>query len=563
MPGAPVNGYHVARQFLTGIDGESPPRPQGKPAAVLETTRYLAAATQVDTKYAANVAGRVFGEPLRALAPGYGTDTPVVAMWALKALRTRQERDLALVAALILQAFFITLAIIVSPWLLIALPPLLAMAWAAVAWEYWERIHHCIVGQMLRDRFDPAKAPSPRRPGERERLRELAQRKDGNLVVFSGPSAFVGTGDIAYSERMLFDIGAAPGQRSETHGRKGGNFTSHDIHLAIIDAFSSARGLGRSLENIEVRERLFVDGRHVQDDTRLLPDPLRPPCTTVGDDLLAAAAACPSRDSRSYVCVEIPGWQGQLVVTLFARAVYTGRSLFVEWTFRVLPPLRDAFLGIDSRFEYPLYQQVLNSLAASAGATVPALACSPVTALRPVLRPYAARIRHSRLKYAIEHGYVFDYGARRSIREDASSRKSTGSFLARDETMYMLLAQQTLLQAVRGFLSERGVDLETFNKQAQVIFDNSIHIGDISDSSAIAVGTDSAASLRTIREGNDEQRSSQSQHQGRESHADCRGRYRTGCPGIGSAAAGGRRRPYRGDAGCARQPDRRARRRTQ
>jgi hypothetical protein len=495
--------------------------PQSRAAASRETTRYLAAATQVDTKYAANVARRVFGEPLRALAPGYGIDVAVVASWALAALRTRAARDGFLAVVFFLQLLFAALAVMTSPWLLIALPLLLAVAWAAVSWEHWERVHRRIAGHLLRDRFEPGNAPAPRRADERERLEALAARQDGNLVVFSGRSAFVGTGKTAYSRRILFDISYSPGNAArdpenenpadedpETGaGERSGleqDFTSHDIHLAIVEAFSTASGLGKSLENISVSERLFVNGRHVRPGSQLLPDPVRPPATRVAGGLLAAAADNPSQDFRSYVCVEMPGWQGQLVVTLFARAVYTGRSLFVEWTFQVLPPLRDMFLQIDDLFEYPRRQQALKSLAAGARATIPALAGSPVTAVSLALRPFAAKARSRRLRYAIRHGYVFDYGAVRSIREDASGGQGRHFLLARDETMYMLLAQQTLLQAVRGFLRDHGVDLENFDRQAQVIFDNSIHIGDITGSTGVAVGTGAAAGVTGTREAGSE-----------------------------------------------------------
>lgn len=531
---APFNGHQLTVGFLPFRTGrEATHRPgreathpagrdtssrQARAAASWETTRYLAAATQVDTKYAANVVQRIFGEPLRALAPGYGIDVAVVAMWALKALRTRAARDLLLAVVLGFQVLSTTLAITLSPWFLTALPPLFAAAWATVSWEYWERVHHCVIGQLLRDRFNPENAPVPRRARERERLREIAERKDGNLVVFSGSSAFVGTGSTTYNQRILFDISFASEQDRERAERKGRDFTSHDIHLAIVDAFNKAHGLGKSLEDITVRERLFVGGRYVQTDKRLLPDPLRPPCATIDEDLLASAAAnpphnsrsCPSHNSRNYVCVELPGWQGQLVVTLFARAVYTGRSLFVEWTFQVLPPLREAFLRIDSRFEHPRYQQALLSLAAGLGATLPALLCSPATALRPILQSCSSSIRLKRLDYAISHGYVFDYGAKRSIREDASSRTSSNFLLASDEDMYMLLAQQTLLQAVREFLKNHGIDLEKFDKQAQVIFDNSIHIGDIRNSSAIAVGVNSSANSTVRPEGGNEQQNTRS-----------------------------------------------------
>ena len=105
------------------------------------------------------------------------------------------------------------------------------------------------------------------------------------------------------------------------------------------------------------------------------------------------------------------------------------------------------------------------------------------------------RRRQSRYAYAIERGYLFDYGAVRSIREDASGSQRHHYFLARDEGMYVLLAQQTLVQTVGEFLTDHGVDLGQFNAQVQVIFDQSIKIGDISGSSGIAIGKDSTATV--------------------------------------------------------------------
>jgi len=219
------------------------------------------------------------------------------------------------------------------------------------------------------------------------------------------------------------------------------------------------------------------------------------PTAMVDRDLLTAAAEHPSPEARTYVCVEMPGWQGQLVVTLFARAVYTGNSLFVEWTFRVLPPLKREFLHIDELYELPRRYQLRNSLHSGLRGLVPALFCSPIRAMRPRVRQYLERRRRKRLCYAIEHGYVFDYGALRSIREDACGKQRGHYFLARDETMYVLLAQQTLIQAVRNFLSESGIELAQFDKQAQVIFDQSIHIGDITGSTGISVGKNSSAAV--------------------------------------------------------------------
>lgn len=95
----------------------------------------------------------------------------------------------------------------------------------------------------------------------------------------------------------------------------------------------------------------------------------------------------------------------------------------------------------------------------------------------------------------IERGYVFDYGAENSIREDACGSQRHHYFLARDETMYILLAQQTLIRAVGTFLDEHGVDLGQFDDQVKIILDKSINVGNISNSLGVVVGDNSSAKI--------------------------------------------------------------------
>ncbi|HTX25995.1 MAG TPA: hypothetical protein VME19_03120 [Streptosporangiaceae bacterium] len=489
-----ANGRRPAGQLpnghaagLTGAlrAGESPDR---------EATRYLSAATQIDIKYAENVVDRVVNERLRALAPTFGVDVPVVAKWAIKAVRTRAVRDNLLTAILMLQLLLTVIVILWWDWAWTFIALLLIAAWLAVSWDYRERMHQIVRGKMLRDRFDPAEAPSPYRQPDVERLHEIAKRRDGNLAVFSGHSAFIGSGAPVYGQRLLLDI--MGGKEPDTGtARKPDPFTSYDLHLAIIDAFGRERGLAKSLDNVRVYERLFVNGLHVQNNEQLLPNRLQAPPTSVDNRLLQAAAVRPSPEARTYVCVEMPGWQGQLVVTLFIRAVYAGDSLYVEYVFRALRPIRREFLLIDSLYDYSRFGQLKDSLRHGLWELIPALLASPGQVLGSRRRRGKTRREQSWSIHAIERGYVFDYGASRSIREYASGGQRQHYFLARDETMYLLLAQQTLIQAVRKFLSDHGIDLSQFDAQVKIIFDKSIHIGDIKDSTGVAVGDSASATV--------------------------------------------------------------------
>lgn len=464
-----------------------------------EATRYLSAATQVDIGYARNVVDKVMNERFRALVPTFGVDVPVVAMWAINALRRRALRDYILAALLAALLSFLALLFL---WVWMFIPVLLVIiaAWLAVSWEHWERIHNVVIAKMLRNRFDPDGAPPPPRDADRARLREVEKRRDGNLVVFSGHSAFIGTGKTVYHRRLVLDVSRGK-ENKEGVRQDPDRFTSQDLHNALIKAFDREVGLAKNLRNITVYERLFVNGLHIQNNGQLLPDPLCAPPTSVGRGLLSAAALQPSPEARTYVCVEMPGWQGQLVVTLFVRAVYAGGSLFVEYTFRVLPPLKTDFLAIDRLYEQSLRRQVLSSLRSGLVATAPALVKSPARSIVSYRRPRQRRRYQSQQSHAIRMGYVFDYGAQRSIREDACGIHRHHYFLARDETMYILLAQQTLIRTVGNFLDDHGVDLGQFDEQIKVILDKSINIGDIRESSGIVIGDNSSATVNDSSKG--------------------------------------------------------------
>ena len=490
-----INGHDLSLNALTDgltattVLGESPDR---------EATRYLSAATQVDIGYAYFVVEKVIYEPFRALAPTFGVSVPVVAKWAIKALRARARRDFA-VSALLLVFVLASILTLQLPLILILLPVLLLATWLIVSWEHWERIHNTVIGKMLRDRFNPREAPEPRQEAHRQRLQEVEKRRDGNLVVFSGHSAFIGSGDRLYFQKILLDVSRGTEKKDGTR-KKPKPFDSQDLHAALVEAFDSKNGLGKRLNNLRAYERLFVNGLNIQ-GTELFErsDSLHSPPTSVDRKFLAEAARNPTPEARTYVCVEMTGWKGQLVVTLFVRAVHTGDSLYIEWTFRVLPPLRRIFLLIDDLYEQSRWRQVRMSLRFGLQEMIPALVTSPFNAVSAYRRPYIAMRREFRQADRINRGYVFDYGAEQSIRERACGRQRQHYFLARDEHMYVLLAQQKLTQAVGEFLSKHDVALVEFESQAKTIFNQTLNVtnvGDIKGSTGVVIGDRSKANVR-------------------------------------------------------------------
>ena len=113
-----------------------------------EATRYLAAATQLDLKYARSVVRQIIGEPFRAVAPAAGADVAVVTRWALAALRRRALRDAVLTCLLI---GGVTTA--VGAWTWIPIVVMAALAVFVVAYEQWVRDAKILARLMLRGRF--------------------------------------------------------------------------------------------------------------------------------------------------------------------------------------------------------------------------------------------------------------------------------------------------------------------------------------------------------------------------------------------------------------------------
>jgi hypothetical protein len=446
-----------------------------------EATRYLAAATQLDLKYARLVASKIIGEPFRAVAPATGADVVVVTRWALAALRRRAQRDIALTCLLIAGV-----AVAVSTGTLTPIVIMAALAVFVVAYERWVRDVKIIAHKMLRGRFRAHDAPPSPNQRTEKRLAVVRKQQNGNLVVFRGRSPFVGSGEDYFRNHIVLDV--ALGKKKNGKRQPPIPFSTPELHKALETALK-----GMEFPDIRVGQRLYVNGKHVNSDPRLLPHKLGPPATYASADLLRDGCN-PASEARTYVCAEIGGWKGQLVVSLFARAVQTRGSLQVEWVFRVLPPLHTNMLLVDRRYELPVVAQIPKAMATGVLWFVPALISAPVTLARYAALPFIEMARTLGQSYRIRRGYVFNYGSPRSIRENPISHRRPHDFVARDGLTFVVLAQHTLLRALKKFLKAHKVDMKPFASQERVINKiNSYNIDKI-NAQNVAVGNKPHAS---------------------------------------------------------------------
>jgi hypothetical protein len=95
---------------------------------------------------------------------------------------------------------------------------------------------------------------------------------------------------------------------------------------------------------------------------------------------------------------------------------------------------------IDRLYEQPVTRQFTREMASGLLGFGPALVWAPVTFARYVALPLTEMARMKSQSYRIRHGYVFNYGALRSIREDPINYRRAHNFVKEDQLTFIMLA---------------------------------------------------------------------------------------------------------------------------
>src|SRR5438876_494970 len=224
----------------------------------------------MNLRYARFVVSQIIGEPFRAVAPAAGADVVVVTRWALAALRRRAWRDAALTGLLATG-----LVASIWDWTWIPVAVVAALAISVVAYEQWVRDVKVLARLMLRGRFRARHAPSSRSQRVEDRLAVVQQQQNGNLVVFRGRSAFIGSGQKVVHDRIVVNV--ALGKKGKGGKRqKPVPFSTLNLHQALETALkpwlSLNCGSGSSCTST-ASTSLLISGSFPSHSGRLRPMP--------------------------------------------------------------------------------------------------------------------------------------------------------------------------------------------------------------------------------------------------------------------------------------------------
>jgi hypothetical protein len=180
---------------------------------------------------------------------------------------------------------------------------------------------------------------------------------------------------------------------------------------------------------------------------------------------------------RLYTEIKVESWNGQVILSAFVRFWRSAEYLFVETTYRVLPPLKIDYRRIDSMNPRPTLRQLFQRILLPSALQVPLCSLqAPLGVVRgATLRIARARREHLTMQ-AIRENRLFNYGAERTVRESGSGRRYSTYFQWLDVERFTKVIDRHLLDTIRFFLEEKGVDVGELRLRMRSIFGTGVMV---------------------------------------------------------------------------------------
>lgn len=439
-----------------------------------DATRYLCAATHLDSRFGDRVVEHLVERDFAAIPSSPGVDLGEIARHALLAQRRHRIRDALLVAAWVL----LVVGLLVGHIAVVVISIL--VAWLIVLIESLIATYGVVARQLGPN---AARSDAHRRDAELDRAALSDLSTEGNVTVYGGYNPFVGSG-VALNAWSFVVRTTQPAE-----GRQVEPFTSLDIHDRVIDHVRSM-----DLDGLNIEDRVFVDGRAIHDDRRFLSQPVARPYTRVDPALVRYVLAHPEVRARTYICVRAAGWNDQLVLSTFVRFVVSQDAMFVELSHSLLTPVLERYQEADRLLPQPTFRQVLTLMGRSVTGLLRLGPLAPIALWRTAAAPVTRERRRSRERREITSGLRYNYGPAMSPREELADPRYQRYFQELDKDYYLKMVEQRVLEGVVDFLEAKGVDISDLVERQTTILNQGVYVsGGTVNATNIAAGTEAKA----------------------------------------------------------------------
>ena len=522
-------------------------------------TRYLCVGGELDEAFARRVIGELIDEQFRVVAPSYGVDVVPVAQHCLKAQRRRAIRDAALTALLlgelVLAPLPAAVAILLAAWARWAfrLAPrgiggvavvlaVVAFAVATVAWfQYgdellatpagpalrvsglervgaflislpaiavlaglinfieWHTARMLVGAQLRADSFEPNAMAATLSPRVRRRLEVIRREQYRQVTVYhsSAEFPFVGAGQVLRDSMWSFALDlhrkadALLGGPQEISPFEPMDLYTHVEHrlLALRDP-----GLGQAycLPDLAISDEVFVSGLTGWDS---MPAPVRLARVPITREEIVAITNVPVGLFRHFKCLRVESWGGELVISVFLHFATQGRTLYVEFTPCLLPPILPEYHLVDA-WPFPTWEERWQAAGDALGRGVSMLLTAPGRLIGSQRLAADAGRRARDIQRRASRGQIFDLGARVSVRELGATPEPDHYFQWLDARKYLRTLEVQILNGITEFLESRGIDTsELHARQATILNTGTFMPGATIQGQAIAIGKAPTASV--------------------------------------------------------------------
>lgn len=487
-PGPPADDTLVDNGGDDGYDGlygtwqfPGPPTPPPFTLPDDVVTRLLCTTAHLKGGFADQVLAEMVEPNHRAMAPNWNIDAIALARHANQAAGRRTARDLWLLLVFVLAAAaeqailgFMIVWDLGLAWCGLFAAAVLIVAWLAafgIIFTHYKQIHRSTMA-VIGARVPPAEEPVPLPDDVEQRLRET---QEANVVLFSGPSPFLGSGALIDRWALTIDIGTGT-ELDEGKRETPEPFDTEELHDAMLAAVPHLMS-----PMPRWGHRLYVVGGHALAVGGLFragpfeDDPVgelrfRRPVSVIPDQQLRSYLRTPHQSARPYAFFEHTAWDGQVVVTMFLRVVVTYPEMFVEVATCAQRPPNSQYADVaqirlgPGTVNWPIFRTALPQVSRL-------LVSSPAKAVRGLLSDRTDRIARENLQIDLRERTDTTFAAGPSMRDEISRPTNPLHFGHVDEEMFYRTFNRAVLDCLQEWLIERRIDTVEFGRQRAAIED--------------------------------------------------------------------------------------------
>lgn len=487
-----------------------------------ETTRYLCAAAYSNEAFCEQVIRQTIEQEYRAIAPCYGFDLPTVIKHCLIATKKRKKRNLIITSIFTL---WLILSLYETPWNLTLFFILLIVTWAIIFRERWMTRHTLVLEYFSENNYNPdfidwetelndSRHNSEENPRSYKRqqktqkikkvIDKIVEEQNGKIILYGKYSPFIGAGYDLGGWSFALDISKPKKVLDETKDIK--SFAINELYQKIQ---TDVMKIELPEIKIKIEDNLYVDGQQVRDDKRFINSPFKPPYANSNFSLKQLKS---EKSNRYYKRIQITGWNGELIFSIFLRFFKFGNNLFIEARYFLLPPLQNNFYSID-KIESP--GTLVQKFDLAWQSLLIALFLLPLSFSKTIynlFEPIIIALNRWINTLLIKENPTFNYGAITSIRENATSSLYRQYFQILDKEMYVKVFEAILLNSTVEFLDSKNIDTtELKSRQSEIINQGIIMSGGSINSKNLAVGRKAkviSKKFKTVQTSNDSRKKS-------------------------------------------------------